>query len=402
MQRRRIRNLNNTAFLALLLWPCFKPGEIEYLSIAIDRLFDYARIIVLIIALFLYFYQGRISHIFLAITAMQALRIFSTFLNDGNYWGLLVSSGSVLTYCMIIEMGIRENARALFRATIIDLSVLCVLNLLTVLLFPDGMYKTTYTQNWLLGYDNIHILFILPLLCFYSMYAGAKRTPFFRKLCFWAIISASVYITWSATSVVGCTLFLVILFMNELSIRPRVMNPYTYVLVTLAGFLMIFVIQNLDIFRVLIVDILHKDMTFTGRITIWNAALYLIAKKPFLGYGVADVATNMARLHGVGHTHNYFLQIAYEGGIVSLICYAVIILMICKKLYEARGTGEGFLLSGMLFCFLLMFLDEAYSNIVPFYGCITCMYYTKEISQGLSRLHPARRLVIHHTTEKKI
>lgn len=302
---------------------------------------------------------------------------------------MLVSCGSVLTICMIIELGVSENIKALFRALIFDLGILCIINLILVLLFPGGMYTTSYTEHWLLGYDNVHIVYILPLICFYTLYADARKTSFLRKLLFWGIISASVYITWSATSVVGCTLFFVIIIMNEMNCRPRFMNSYTYLVVTLVVFFSIVIFQFFDIFRVIIVNLLHKDMTFTGRIAIWDLTMYVISRKPVFGYGVMDAMDSMSIINA-SHAHNYYLQVGYECGVVGLVCFSVILLMTCKKLYDARSSREGFLLSGFLFCFLVMFLDEAYVNIIPFYGTIVCMYHVKELSQGLSQLPPVR------------
>ena len=40
-------------------------------------------------------------------------------------------------------------------------------NLISVIIFKDGMYVNStvgYTENWILGYRNLHILYILPAI----------------------------------------------------------------------------------------------------------------------------------------------------------------------------------------------------------------------------------------------
>lgn len=379
--------------LVFLLFPCFKPPGIEYLSPVAEVVFDGWRLLSLVIAAFMYFYQGNISGVFLALSAFVFSRAISTFLNGGEIWGMLITSGSVINCCMIIELGIERNIRQLFRAILFCLGILCISNLVTILLFPDGMYKTNFTQNWLLGYDNGHVPYILPLLCYYVLYAGARRTPHLRILAFVALVSASVYITWSATAVVGCTLFIGIIIMNEMNIRPKIMHCYTYLLAVLAAFILIIFIRDMDLLRPLLEDVLHKDVVFSGRTIIWDSALAMIAIKPIFGWGVMEGTFSYASIHA-SHAHNYFLQIVLEGGVVGLCCFGVLVAVICKQLYKAKETSAGFLLSGLLFCLFVMSLDESYGMIVPFYAAFVFMYHVNEISAGLSQMEPVRRHVL--------
>lgn len=379
--------------LFFLLFPCFKPAGLEYIAPLIESFFDGWRVFVLMIAAVIYFYQGNISGVFLALSAFVLSRIVSTVINGGDYWSLLVSNGSVLSYCIIIELGMKRNIKGLFQANILCLGILCVTNLMLIILFPQGLYTSRFfTENWLLGYDNSHIPYILPLVCYYAMYADARRLSLSRKLIYIALFSASVYITWSATSVIGCTLFIVIVVMNEMDIRPKVMNCYAYLTAVAVSFVLIVIVRFFEFLQPLLVGVLKKDMTFTHRLGIWERALAMIVNKPLFGWGVLESVDSYARLHA-SHAHDYFLQLALEGGVIGLSCFIILIIIVCKHLYKARETEYGFLLSGLLFCFFVMFLDESYGMSIPFYGSLVFMYHVDKISASFSQMEPARRLM---------
>lgn len=379
--------------LVFLLFPCFKPAGLQYIAPMIESFFDGWRVLVLMIAAVIYFYQGNISGVFLALSAFMLSRFVSTFINGGDYWSLLVSNGSVLSYCIIIELGLKSNIKGLFQANIFCLGFLYVINLALIIMFPQGLYKSRFfTENWLLGYDNSHIPYILPLICYYAMYAGAKRLSLPRKLIFIALFSASVYITWSATSVVGCTLFIVIIVMNEMNIRPKVMNCYTYLSAVLVAFVMIIILRFFEFLQPLLVDVLKKDMTFTFRLGIWDRALAMIINKPLFGWGVLESVDSYARLHA-SHAHDYFLQLTLEGGVIGLSCFIILVIGVCKHLYKARETEYGFLLSGLLLCFFVMFLDESYGMNTPLYGSFVFMYHVDKISASFSQMEPVRRIM---------
>ena len=120
----------------------------------------------------------------------------------------------------------------------------------------------------------------------------------------------------------------------------------------------------------------------------------MIARKPVFGWGVMESTFSYASIHA-SHAHNYFLQIVLEGGFVGLCCFVVLVAVVCKQLYKAKETRAGFLLSGFLFCFFVMSLDESYGMSVPIYGTFVFMYHVNEISAGLSQMKPARRHALH-------
>ena len=91
--------------------------------------------------------------------------------------------------------------------------------------------------------------------------------------------------------------------------------------------------QNL--FAFLIEDILHKNLTLTGRTVIWDRTLELIGEKPILGHGVPfyedrklqyAIETKWINKAAGLHAHDRFLETLYRGGncaVDSLSCHFI-------------------------------------------------------------------------------
>lgn len=63
-------------------------------------------------------------------------------------------------------------------------------------------------------------------------------------------------------------------------------------------------------------------MTFTGRNVLWERALSKIWERPIMGYGYT--AGNIEAWGGTFSSHNMFLEITLQGGILSLLLFVIL------------------------------------------------------------------------------
>jgi O-antigen ligase len=115
-----------------------------------------------------------------------------------------------------------------------------------------------------------------------------------------------------------------------------------------------------------ILAVLGKDETLTGRTKIWESTQWWIKKNPINGWGVefwrkeGEVLTNNATGWGAPHGHSTYLDSLITGGIVSLILLLTIIL---SSAYSSKKPLLGMIL---LLCGPgISFLTE--SRGIPFY-----------------------------------
>ena len=126
-----------------------------------------------------------------------------------------------------------------------------------------------------------------------------------------------------------------------------------------------------DWFEWLISGILGKSMNLSGRTEIWNIANDIVRKKLVFGYGMADNGgfvwwgyVNSPKSYW--QAHNQWLQLLYDGGLVALVLFILMILYSEKKLKEANGIVVSIHLACLL-AFMVMMVAEIYSYTPYFY-----------------------------------
>lgn len=87
-------------------------------------------------------------------------------------------------------------------------------------------------------------------------------------------------------------------------------------------------IQNL--FEFIIVGMLGKDLTLTGRTDVWDYSIDKIVDHIFIGHGDMSQLFEKLILNDV-YCHNTFLEVLFRGGIVSLLLWIVIVVVINRK-----------------------------------------------------------------------
>ena len=291
---------------------------------------------------------------------------FSTFINDANMFDSLYLSFKVITLCLIVEYGLKYHKRVFLKAISCYLMFLVYTNFITVLLYPKGMYidNIGYYQNWLLGYKNIHILFILPAILFSFLhsyiYYGTLRK---HNYLFLIVSIISVILANSSTSLVGLGIVLIFVLFKNLFNKTLILNIKNYVLVTGVAFFGIIIFRVQEYFQYFIENILHRSVNFTNRTYIWDYVMDFISVKPWLGYGVEDsvIRYNKTILYQSFHAHNQILEIIYKTGFIGLIVFGIIVFDSIKKLYMNKDQIIVKFISIILFAYLFMMLTEVYS-----------------------------------------
>lgn len=101
-------------------------------------------------------------------------------------------------------------------------------------------------------------------------------------------------------------------------------------------------------FQTLVVDVLGKDPTLTGRTPLWMASIEMIKQRPWLGYGYeafwkgldgpsADIWRTLK--WPVPDAHNGFVELTLHLGLVGLIIFLVgYVINFARSLYRVRVT----------------------------------------------------------------
>jgi O-antigen ligase len=131
------------------------------------------------------------------------------------------------------------------------------------------------------------------------------------------------------------------------------------ILMTYAGVITAFVVtQWLPIFT----DLVGRDATLTGRVSIWEDALGMIAERPLIGFGYEAVWTPPGGTHlpqfeastHASHAHNGYLNIATQAGIPAALLAASFVVVTLYRAMRAYYLAPSSFL-GFSVGYLLMF-----------------------------------------------
>lgn len=379
----------------LLLIPYFKPAVLGVLpgTGLLEQLFDLWRMLAAMIIFVMYVFQMvRLrrppSGVMVCLLIYLGFIALATLARENNLWSLANYVLTIVTFCMLLELSLRQDPMRAMDLLFYPLTVLVLANFMLLAVFPGGLCKGgTYDYGYnLLGIDNFLSPLLIPymfLVCLRStMKTGGLDSVAYVMM---GVSAVSILLVWTATGIMG--LAAALLFLLFFYLRPR-QRIWSFNLSLLVGFglffaIVLFRLQNL--FALFIEGVLHKGLSFTGRTDIWDKALALFLASPFLGYGIAQ-SGKIYRIskHKYYHAHNVVLEILVEGGVFSLLAFLMMLLLSGRQLLIYRRHPYACLLSAGLTACALMTVMEPFldSNGLLIYALVFLSYHVGTLIYG--------------------
>lgn len=179
-----------------------------------------------------------------------------------------------------------------------------------------------------LGYDNDFTKYMLCayfIALLYNLVTSKKlRSATLIIACHITLLYAGV-----GTGIVALIVMDIVLLIKFLKIGNTTVLQ-SFIIYLLTEFLIVFArVQNL--FAFIIVDLLGKDLTFTGRTDVWNHSINRIFDHILIGHGDMNQITEYLVIGDV-YCHNGFLELLFRGGIIHLMLFITLILIIDKTM----------------------------------------------------------------------
>lgn len=351
----------------MLLVPFFKPSYVGAQMDVLNKIFNVCQIISMCLILCLYIKRGKCSKFILSITMFELVIVISTIINNAYIKESIFSMIQIISICMILEYGINTSGKNIINALLCIYELLILANFITILIFPNGMYLQNLTNarnNWFLGNDNQHIKYFITGICISIVYSInyykkiKKRTVFLILL-----VSCSVLIRKSATGIIGILVFYLLIGYLVIFKQKCILDIKKLLVVYSTIFLGVVIFRLQNIFSYLIVNILEKDITFTGRTYIWDYTIMYFKQKPILGYGIEETKIRLEKYANSNainpvNAHDELLEIFYQGGIVLFFMFICIIKQSCKNLYKHKENMSSKIISFAIFALLITMITE--------------------------------------------
>lgn len=286
---------------------------------------------------------------------------------EHNYSGLINMTVRVLGFAFLAAAALQIDQASFMRAISLVGIAYITINAASIFLFKSagGMYHPsadsafqTFSPNYyFFGYDTITMYSILPLLC------GIGLDEINRKgrLGLWT--GYAWIISFSSNCYAGTATSIVVLLVLPILFLVFSRRPAVGVTVRAAIVFLVLAVISIIVFKVymafgwIIQDVLGKDLTLTGRVSIWDAAIKEIIDSNLMGLGYFTDAYSYQVL-GHSHAHNIILELLFEGGLLCLISYLLAILFAGRGgSYKEDGLSWSFLISVLYSYFILCLFD---------------------------------------------
>ncbi len=321
---------------------------------------------------------------FVVITYTLFLTLF-TILSGNDVGGAVHRSIEVLTLIMIFNY-FSDNLSCVVKTMALTFSLCIYLNSIIMLLLPDWMSEA-YNQfdSYLIGgnYNQMggRMLpgLVLNILC---LRYGVRW--WINMLVYFVMSMWSLGIVGSMTSLTSLILFAILCLIKSPALRRMALGGYLTVYVLFQVFVVFYGggLKDNPLAVYLIKDVMNKDMTFTNRTVLWDAAGRLFAESPLIGYGWVPGEWYIANMTNVAiGPHNFIYSILVNGGIVLLFTLLLLVAVSLRNVNIKSSYYSWIMVSGIV-TYAFMMLMEVYPFFFLFLLLTVAYYYNRSEEAG--------------------
>ncbi len=330
-------------------------------------------------AVLVYFYvrQRKITTFDLVAFTYVLFLSLITLLSGTDVGGAIHRGIEVMTLIMIFNY-FSDRLSLVIKTMAITFSICIYLNSIIMLLLPEWM-ADAYNQfdSYLIGgnYNQMGGR-ILPGLVLNILCVRYGRHWWVNLILYFVMSMWSLGIVGSMTSLASLIIFAILCMLKSSALRTFALGSY------FAGYVLfqVFVVfsggglKDNPLAVYLIKDVMNKDMTFTNRTVLWDAAGRIFSESPLIGYGWVPGEWYVAHMTNVAiGPHNFIYSILVNGGIVLFSILIMLVAVSLKNNNFKTSFYSWIMVSGIL-TYAFMMLMEVYPFFFLFL-LLTVSYY---------------------------
>lgn len=346
---------------SMLIVACFFPAAFMHLEPWSLYLWPLTRIAV-VASVFIYLYRVHIDLIGGLASAFFGSMCISISLNGGALDDCLLVYGPLAASLLFARAMVPAYQRELLWAMLIVTGSYAVVNLIVLCVVPTGTeFLHPNEDNTFLSYRNGFCRYYLPAIAAALLLnAESERRIPVVAIVLVVVGLAQSLIAYSATSILALAVFIpamTIVFVSKKG--RRILNAVTFDVAYVVLFIGIVILRFQNLFAGAI-GAMGRNITFTGRTYVWDAALALLDNDHVLfGYlGVPGRLFVLPNGQSVATAHNAILDVTVWGGVIALGLFLAIILVVSIRLFRLRSQKSAAIVSVYLGTFLVMGLME--------------------------------------------
>ncbi len=343
------RSWQSKLLWVILLLAFIKPPYFGIIA-GVDKIFNVIRVLtVVFIAGYYMLVRKKFPRLSFLLLIYSIVPLLATIINSGNIYNAFSFCAVSVGSAMIMELGAEKKSYILIDALYLVLELLVYANLITILLFPHGLYlfKTSIgwmsDQAWVLGLRNAQTTYLL-LACIvdvvYWNLKTRKTSTNIRCLCLYIAVFVSISILKTGSGLIS---FFLMTFLIVLTYSTSICIQFSYVAV---GHLLLFILMtslgslsSFAEFGNFWGQLVGRASSVSARFHIWTVTWGKVLSAPIFGYGILKERQLLwlsLIAAGATTTHNTFLDMWFRGGVICFGLFCLILLYLNRKLMTLK------------------------------------------------------------------
>lgn len=265
--------------------------------------------------------------------------LVSAFWSEVPFITLRTAVNLLILVLFAVNIGAKYRAAALFSVIKIGGTIAILLNIFYEIFYPVGFDSNVPKEGWkgAMGHPNAFGMYASLHLALWYMELFQNSKPIRKVVAILGITVSAISVYYSNSSTAMSTSIVLILFISTMKFVKSI--PLKTFLIS-ANFLVIscilFVVYLANTFLVFALNLMGRDLTFTGRTNFWPIIIQKILDKPFLGYGYSGFWQTVDGSPPVivpgGNfipmsAHSGYLDLALQIGIIGFILVMASVLL---------------------------------------------------------------------------
>lgn len=259
--------------------------------------------------------------------------IVSTNLNfDATYniRGAIYYAALIITmFAFLHILGVKGKLYNFYRAGIMYLTVVLIINDLLMVINPERFYGVygTMIGTFILG-NKFNVAYAHLLLAILNGLKKKENQVKRYNICL--IVAALIALYVQCKTVFLACVLLIILTIVPQTIKNALAKPTVFAVAFIASALIIGILTVIISWKpitYLIVEVLHKDLTLTGRLNIYRYLLGIISVKKWFGYGYMNT-TMLDKTIWYANAQNGLWDFILNYGLVTAVFLFIMCLVV--------------------------------------------------------------------------
>ncbi len=285
-----------------------------------------------------------------------------------------------LAMISFLEIAMSTNSKNSLDAMSLLFLGMITLNLVLMIIFPEGIVKDSNDIIFLFGIRTGFPLIIFPgilLSMLYDNFYRNGKAPI-RTIACTIIGTTSIMLQWVVTGIIQLLVLFALLLLFKIKFIRKYANIQILFVIIIVLSLCVTILGTDNSFFETIFGLFNKSSTISGRTEIWQSSINKIKTSPFFGVG-EDAVVLIGEVKKSAHSH--WLHIALESGVIGLGIILIAYFFSCRKLSKYKDKKEYAIVASFIVATLMACIVEIQTYVAFIFMIFGIPYLLKYLNK---------------------